>query len=97
MVAAIAPSWSKACTWKSGSSALRSPKPVVPVRGVLCFVDVDWPLIGGPFTVQGVDVLWMRRRSAMLTERGRFDHEQIADPQWKRPETFPRQKDRSTK
>ena len=30
----------------------------VPVRGVLCFVDADWPLIGGSFTVRGVDVVW---------------------------------------
>ena len=25
---------------------------------MLCFVDADWPLIGGSFTVRGVDVVW---------------------------------------
>lgn len=31
---------------------------VTPVRGVLCFVEADWPLIGGSFRTRGVDVLW---------------------------------------
>lgn len=33
----------------------------VPVTGALCFVDADWPLIGGPFTTRGVHVLGPRR------------------------------------
>jgi hypothetical protein len=32
----------------------------VPVNGVLCFFEADWPLIGGSFTVDGVEVLWPR-------------------------------------
>lgn len=32
----------------------------VPVHGVLCFVEADWPLIGGAFTVDGVSVVWPR-------------------------------------
>lgn len=32
-----------------------------PVRGALCFVDADWPLIGGSFQTRGVDVLWPQR------------------------------------
>jgi hypothetical protein len=31
-----------------------------PVTGVLCFVDADWPLIGGSFSVDEVHVLWPR-------------------------------------
>jgi hypothetical protein len=27
------------------------------VRGMLCFVDADWPLLGGAFTIAGIDVL----------------------------------------
>ena len=27
-------------------------------RGMLCFVDADWPLFGGHFTIDGVEVLW---------------------------------------
>jgi hypothetical protein len=30
----------------------------VPVRGMLCFVDADWPLVGGSFAVSNIDVLW---------------------------------------
>jgi hypothetical protein len=35
--------------------------PDVSVRGALAFVDADWPLIGGDFSVRGVAVLWPRR------------------------------------
>lgn len=31
-----------------------------PITGVLCFLEADWPLIGGSFTVDGVHVLWPR-------------------------------------
>jgi hypothetical protein len=32
----------------------------VPVKGVLCFLEADWPLIGGSFTVDGIIVTWPR-------------------------------------
>jgi hypothetical protein len=38
----------------------------VPVRGVLCFVNADWPLIGGDFSTRGVSVLWPKRLSKIL-------------------------------
>jgi hypothetical protein len=38
-----------------------------PVRSVLCFVDADWPLIGGSFDVQGVGVFWPTRMVARIT------------------------------
>lgn len=34
---------------------------VATVQGILCFVDADWPLIGGDFAVRGVRVVWPRR------------------------------------
>lgn len=34
----------------------------VPVQGVLCFVDADWPLFGGTFTTHGVQALWPKKR-----------------------------------
>jgi hypothetical protein len=37
----------------------------IPVRGVLCFLDADWPLIGGAFSIREVDVL----RPEKLVER----------------------------
>ena len=38
----------------------------VPVTGVLCFVEADWPLIGGSFTTRGVHVLWPRELVKVL-------------------------------
>lgn len=32
----------------------------IPVSGVLCFIEADWPLIGGSFTVNGMLVAWPR-------------------------------------
>jgi hypothetical protein len=32
-----------------------------PVRGMLCFVDADWPLFGGAFTMADIEVLWPRK------------------------------------
>lgn len=39
--------------------------PTIPVTGALCFVEADWPLIGGSFSVDGIHVLWPR----LLVER----------------------------
>lgn len=41
-----------------------------PVTGVLCFVDADWPLIGGAFTTRGVEVLWPKKLYARLATDG---------------------------
>lgn len=41
----------------------------VPVRGVLCFVEPAWPLIGGDFVVDGIDVLWPRKLADRLVPR----------------------------
>jgi len=51
----------------------------VPVRGVLCFIDADWPLIGGSFTVRGIEVLWPRKLAAELSaSTGEVDVESTA-------------------
>ncbi|MFC7491956.1 nuclease-related domain-containing protein [Knoellia alttitudinis] len=42
----------------------------VPVTGVLCFVESDWPLIGGDFTTQGVVVTWPKRLYSLLATGG---------------------------
>lgn len=39
----------------------------VPVRGALCFVDADWPLFGGSFTIRGIDVCWPGRLGRLVT------------------------------
>ena len=51
----------------------------VPVHGVLCFVDADWPLVGGAFTTQGVQVLWPRKLYPQLQEHGPLTVEVVAE------------------
>ena len=38
----------------------------VPVTGILCFIDADWPLIGGAFATRGVEVLWPKKLYPLL-------------------------------
>lgn len=45
----------------------------IPVRGVLCFVDADWPLFGGDFTIDGVHVSWPRKALENLLKPGPVD------------------------
>ncbi len=40
----------------------------VPVIGALCFVEADWPLLGGSFATRGVHALWPRRLAKLLVE-----------------------------
>lgn len=40
----------------------------VPVTGALCFVEAEWPLIGGSFTTRGVHVMWPKRLAKVLTD-----------------------------
>lgn len=44
-----------------------------PVRGMLCFVEADWPIIGGSFTVAGVDVLWPKKAADVMLKPGVLD------------------------
>lgn len=50
----------------------------VPVTGVLCFIEADWPLIGGSFATRGVDVLWPKRLRGKLSAVGAFQN-QVAE------------------
>jgi hypothetical protein len=45
----------------------------VPVTGMLCFVEGDWPLIGGDFSVGGLHVLWPKRAAERITRSGPLD------------------------
>ncbi len=42
----------------------------VRVRGFLCFVDADWPIFGGDFTIDGVEVLWAKRLLSIARSAG---------------------------
>ncbi|MGW8429881.1 nuclease-related domain-containing protein [Curtobacterium citreum] len=51
----------------------------VDVHGTLCFVDADWPLFGGSFTVRGVEVCWPKRLAKQLaTLEGTVDVAAVA-------------------
>ncbi len=40
----------------------------IPITGVLCFLEADWPLLGGSFTVDDVHVAWPRLLIKRMTE-----------------------------
>ena len=42
----------------------------LPIHGVLCFVEADWPLIGGSFTTRGVEALRPKRLYPKLKADG---------------------------
>lgn len=42
----------------------------LPIHGVLCFVEADWPLIGGSFTTRGVEAVWPKRLYPKLKADG---------------------------
>lgn len=45
----------------------------VPVTGALCFIEADWPLIGGAFSTRGIHVVWPKRLAKELTEQSAGD------------------------
>jgi hypothetical protein len=50
----------------------------VPVHGMLCFLDADWPVGGGPFAVQGIQVLWPGRAVSLAREPGPMGAAEVA-------------------
>lgn len=52
----------------------------VPLRGALCFVDADWPLVGGDFTIGDVYVVWPKllRRAIDKSRGGDLDVLQVS-------------------
>ena len=50
------------------TNALAAEPLSAPVKGALAFVDADWPLVGGSFTIGGLHVLWPKRLAKMLAD-----------------------------
>ena len=50
-----------------------------PILGKLCFVDADWPLIGGAFTIGGVEALWPKALRKQLARPGPLTPEMLHD------------------
>ena len=40
----------------------------IPITGVLCFLEADWPLLGGSFAVEEVHIVWPRLLVKRMTE-----------------------------
>ena len=59
------------------------------VRGMLCFVDADWPLIGGSFSIDGVDVLWPKKATQILNCSGPLTDARIDEIHRHLAATFP--------
>ena len=54
-------------------------EPGVPVHGVLCFVEADWPLLGGDFTTRDVHALWPKKLYPKLQAEGPLTADTIAE------------------
>lgn len=51
----------------------------IPVHGVLCFVEADWPLVGGSFTTRGVEALWPKKLYSKLNDDGPLEIKTLED------------------
>ena len=56
--------------WQADRVRLALQQPGLTVTAMLCFVDADWPLLGGAFTTRGVHVVWPRRAERLLRGSG---------------------------
>lgn len=50
-----------------------------PVTGTLCFVEADWPLLGGDFSIRAVDVMWPKKLYPRLTSDGPLNADSVRD------------------
>ena len=51
----------------------------LPVHGVFCFVEADWPLVGGSLITRGVEVLRPKKLYPKLNGEGSLLSQTIAD------------------
>ena len=49
----------------------------IPTFGMLCFVEAAWPLLGGDFMIDDVDVLWPSKAVSRVTSPGEFGGDEI--------------------
>jgi len=62
------------------AAALKTGTPAqTPVRPMLCFLDADWPLVGGSFVTRGVEVLWPRKVIAHARQPGALSVDDITN------------------
>jgi hypothetical protein len=51
----------------------------LPIHGVLCLVEADWPLIGGSLVTRGVEALWPKRLYPKLASEGPLAPQTVAE------------------
>ncbi|MBO0901149.1 NERD domain-containing protein [Cellulomonas sp. zg-ZUI222] len=49
----------------------------VPVTGTLCFIEADWPLVGGSFVIRDVAVVWPKKLAERLTAPGSLGETEV--------------------
>jgi len=49
----------------------------VPVHGALCFIEADWPLIGGSFVIADVAVVWPKKLAERLVAPGTMTEAEV--------------------
>ncbi len=54
-------------------SLVRAVVPGIRVTGAICFVDADWPLVGGSFITRDVHVLWPKKLAKSLASESAGD------------------------
>lgn len=60
-----------------------------PVNGMLCFVEADWPLIGGAFRIDGIEVLWPKKAVERISPPGPIPADRIIAIQRQLATAFP--------
>lgn len=63
--------------------------PDVPVHGALCFIEADWPLIGGSFAIADVAVLWPKKLAERLVSPGAMTDEDVGTVHRALAQAFP--------
>lgn len=61
----------------------------IPVSALLCILDADWPIFGGAFTVDGVQVVWPKKACDIIETGHRLGAAQVNDIHQQLAETFP--------
>lgn len=59
------------------------------VGGMLCFVEADWPLIGGAFRIDGIEVLWPKKAAEILATPGPMSADRVIEIQRHLAAAFP--------
>ena len=59
------------------------------VYGMLCFVDADWPVFGGDFSIDGIEVLWPRKVADRVFVTERLTEAEIAAIHGRLASAFP--------